>query len=124
MVNGWWDVGLWVGIRGGGCLGAVITGCVVYGIQLGWRWGCVVSGLVCLTSSGFSSMLLFSLSKIVITGRWPLLAEICSYFLLLNTIINPYYHSCGFMAVIDLTISYIAVLYTVHLMPYVKLGIN
>jgi len=37
---------LWVGIRGGGCLGAVIMGCVVYGIQLGW--GCVVSGLVIL----------------------------------------------------------------------------
>ena len=30
----------------------MIIGCVVYGIQLGW--GCVVSGLVCLTSSGFS----------------------------------------------------------------------
>ena len=29
---------------GGGCLGAVIIGCVVYGIQLGW--GYVVSGLV------------------------------------------------------------------------------
>jgi len=39
-------------------LGAVIIGCVVYGIQLGW--GCVVSGLVYLTSSGFSSGLLFS----------------------------------------------------------------
>jgi len=33
-------------------LGAVILGCVVCGIQLGW--GCVVCGLVCLTSSGFS----------------------------------------------------------------------
>jgi len=32
----------WVG--GGGCLGAVIIGCVVCGIQLGWR--CVVCGLV------------------------------------------------------------------------------
>jgi len=30
----------------GCCLGAVIIGCVVYGIQLGW--GCVVSGLVYL----------------------------------------------------------------------------
>jgi len=39
-------------------VGAVIIGCVVYGIQLGW--GCVVSGLVCTTSSGFSSVLLFS----------------------------------------------------------------
>jgi len=28
---------------GGGCLGTVIIGCVVCGIQLGW--GCVVSGL-------------------------------------------------------------------------------
>ena len=37
----------------GGCLGAVLIGCVVYDIQLGW--GCVVSGLVNLTSSGFSS---------------------------------------------------------------------
>jgi len=31
-------------------LGAVIIGCVVYGIQLGW--GCMVCGLVCLTSLG------------------------------------------------------------------------
>ena len=37
---------------------AVTIGCVVYCIQLGW--GCVVSGLVCLTSSGFSSGFLFS----------------------------------------------------------------
>ena len=36
----------------------MIIGCVVYGIQLGW--GCVVCGLVCLTSSAFSSGLLFS----------------------------------------------------------------
>jgi len=36
---------------------------------------------------------------------WPLLAETCSYFLLLNTIINPYYHSCVFMTDIYLTIS-------------------
>ena len=57
MVNDWWDVSLWVGIGGGGGLGAVIIGCVVYGIQL--SWGCVVSGLVCSTSSGFSSGLLF-----------------------------------------------------------------
>ena len=38
---------------GGGCLGAVIIGCVVYVLQLGW--GCVVCELVCLTSSGFFS---------------------------------------------------------------------
>ena len=44
---------------GGGCLGAVIVGCVVYGVQL--DWGCVVSWLVCLTSSGFSSVLFFSM---------------------------------------------------------------
>ena len=37
---------------------AVIIGCVVYCIELGW--GCVVSGLVCLSSSGFSSGSLFS----------------------------------------------------------------
>ena len=43
-------------------------------------------------------------AKIVITWRWPLLAETCSYFLLLNTIINPYYHSCVFMTDIYLTI--------------------
>jgi len=55
----------------------MIIGCVVCGIQLGW--GCMV--------------------------RWPLLAETCSYFLLLNTIINPYYHSCGFMTDIYLSIS-------------------
>ena len=33
-------------------------GCVVCGIQLGW--GCEVCGLVCSTSFGFSSGLLFS----------------------------------------------------------------
>jgi len=33
------------------------------------------------------------------------LAETCSYFLLLNTIINPYYHSCGVMTDIYLTTS-------------------
>jgi hypothetical protein len=48
---------LWVSIGGGGCLGAVIIGCVVYGIQLGW--GCVICGLACSTTSGFSSGLLF-----------------------------------------------------------------
>jgi len=47
-------------------LGAVIIGCVVYGIQLGW--GCVVSGLVCLTSSGFSSGLLFSVGGFLASG--------------------------------------------------------
>ena len=36
----------------------MIIGSVVYGIQL--SWGCVVSVLVCLTSSGFSSGLFFS----------------------------------------------------------------
>ena len=45
-----------------------------------------------------------SLSKIVITWRLPQLAETCSYFLLLNTIINPHYHSCVFMTDIYLTI--------------------
>ena len=39
-------------------MGAVVIGCVVCGIQLGW--GCVVCGLVCSASSGFSSGLLFS----------------------------------------------------------------
>jgi len=33
------------------------------------------------------------------------LAVTCSYFLLLNTIINLYYHSCGFMTDIYPTIS-------------------
>jgi len=42
---------------GGGSWGGVVIGCVVWGIQLGW--GCGVSGLVCLMSSGFSSGLLF-----------------------------------------------------------------
>jgi len=42
----------------------VIIGCVVYGIELGW--GYVVCGLVCLTSSGFSSGLLFSVGVF-----WP-----------------------------------------------------
>ena len=36
---------------------------------------------------------------------WPLLTETCSYFLLLNTIINSYYHSCVVMTDIYLTIS-------------------
>jgi len=48
----------------------VIRGCVVYGIQLGW--GCVVCGLVCLTSSGFSSMLLFSVGVF-----WPQVSIVC-----------------------------------------------
>ena len=30
---------LWVGIGGRGLFGAVIIGCVVYGIQLGWGGG-------------------------------------------------------------------------------------
>ena len=33
------------------------------------------------------------------------MAETCSYFLLLNTIINPYYHSCVFVTDIYLTTS-------------------
>jgi len=51
-------------LGGGGSLGAVKIGYVVYGIQLGC--GCVVCGLVCLTSSGFSSGLLFSVGVF-----WP-----------------------------------------------------
>ena len=43
----------------------MIIGCVVYGIQLGW--GCVVCGLVCLISSGFSSGLLLSVGGFF----WP-----------------------------------------------------
>jgi len=54
------------GWGGGGGLGAVIIGCFVYGIQLGW--GCVVSGLVCLTSSGFSSALFFSVGVFFVSG--------------------------------------------------------
>jgi len=55
---------------GGGILGAVIIGCVAYGIQLGW--GCVVCVLVCLTSSGFSSGLLFSVGVF-----WPQVSIVC-----------------------------------------------
>jgi len=51
-------------------LAVVIIGCVVYGIQLGW--GCVVCGLVCLTSSGFSSGLLFSVGVF-----WPQVSIVC-----------------------------------------------
>ena len=58
-----------------------------------------------IVSSRNIGMLWYSWSKIVITWRWPLLAETCSYFLLLNTIINPYYHSCVFMTDIYLTVS-------------------
>ena len=50
-------------------MGDVILGCVVYGIQLGW--GCVVSGLVCLTSSGFSSVF-FSVGFF-----WPQVSIVC-----------------------------------------------
>jgi len=53
---------LWVGIRG--------RGLFVYCIQLGW--GCVVSGLVCLTSSGFSSVLFFS-----VVVFWPQVSIVC-----------------------------------------------
>jgi len=60
----------WEGV----CLGAVIIGCVVYGIQLGW--GCVISGLVCLTSSGFSSGLLFSVGFFFCL-RFPLCMCVC-----------------------------------------------
>ena len=55
---------------GGDCLGAVIIGCVVCGVQLDWE--CLVSGLVCLTSSGFSSGLLFSVGGFF-GLRFPLL---------------------------------------------------
>ena len=48
----------------GDSLGAVIMACVVCGIQLGW--GSLGCGLVCSTSSGFSSVLLFSLGVF-----WP-----------------------------------------------------
>jgi len=63
-----------VGFRWGGSWGAVIIGCVVYGIQLGW--GCVVSGLVCSTSSGFSSGLLFSVG-FFFGLRFPLCVCVC-----------------------------------------------
>ena len=55
---------------GGVSLGAVIMGCVVYGVQLGW--GCVVCGLVCSTTSGFSSGLLFSVGVF-----WPQVSIVC-----------------------------------------------
>jgi hypothetical protein len=75
----WWGLSLRGGGWGGGSsLGAVIIGCVVYGIQLGWG----VRGL-------WVSM--FNVFGVVV--------------LLLNTIINPYYHSCVFMTDIYLTIS-------------------
>jgi len=48
----------------------VIIGCVVCGIQLGW--GCVVSGLVCLRSCGFSSGLLFLAGVF-----WPRVSIVC-----------------------------------------------
>jgi len=80
--------------------------------------GCVVCGLVCSTSSGFSSGLLFSVGVSLTTGFHCARARAracvracvawriwCSYFLLLNAIINPYYHSCVFMTDIYLTIS-------------------
>ena len=51
-------------------LGAVIIGFVVCGIQLGW--GCVISGLVCLTSSGFSSVLVSRWGFF-----WPKVSIVC-----------------------------------------------
>ena len=36
----------------------------------------------------------YSLSKIVITWRWPLLAETCSYFFAIKYHHKTYYHSC------------------------------
>ena len=53
----------------------MIIGCVVYGIQLGW--GCVVSGLVCLTSSGFSSGLLFSVGYFLASGFHCVCVYVC-----------------------------------------------
>jgi len=56
----------------------VIIGCVVCGIQLGW--GCVVSGLVCLTSSGSSSGLLFSVGVYLVSGIhcvWVWVCGVC-----------------------------------------------
>ena len=54
----------------------MIIGCVVCGIPLGW-W-CVVCGLVYLTSSGFSSGLLFSVG--VFGLRFSLLVYACAWF--------------------------------------------
>jgi len=51
-------------------LGTDLVGSDVYAIQLGW--GCVVCGLVCLTSSGFSSGLLFSVGVF-----WPQISIVC-----------------------------------------------
>jgi len=51
----------------------MIIGCVVYGIQLGW--GCVVCGLECLTASGFSLGLLFSVG--VFDFRFPFYVCVC-----------------------------------------------
>jgi len=59
-------MGRYWGGGGEASLGAVIIGCVVYGIQLGW--GCVVSGLVCLASPGFSSGLLFFVGVFLASG--------------------------------------------------------
>ena len=58
-----------------GCLGAVIIGWVVYGIQLGW--GCVVSGLVCLTFSGLSSVLFFSVGGFLASGFHCVCVWVC-----------------------------------------------
>ena len=51
-------------------MGAVVIGCVVCGIQLGW--GCVVCGLVCPASFRFSSGLLFSGGFF-----WPQVSIVC-----------------------------------------------
>ena len=54
----------------------MIIGCVVYGIHLGW--GCVVSGLVCLTSSGFSSGLLFTVGGFLASGFHCVCVCVCA----------------------------------------------
>jgi len=52
----------------------------------------------------------------VFNSKEPLLAETCSYFfLLLNTIINPYYLSCGSMTGIYSNIIVTAMFQTVIL---------
>jgi len=89
---------LWVGIGGGGLFGGRDNRLCFLWYLIGL--GCVVSGLVYLTSSGFSSGLFFSVGVF-----WAQVSIVCvcvcvrslahlvyigsGYFLLLNTIINP-----------------------------------
>jgi len=72
--------------------------CVCVCARVAWCVWCLLEVVILL----FCGVLV---SGVCACSPPSVVAETCSYFLLLNTIINPYYHSCGFMTDIYLTIS-------------------